>query len=397
MNALLLTIDRLHIGYLGAYGNAWIGTEALDRLAAGGFVFDQCFVDSPDLERLCRSWWLGRHALAPGGEMSDHIARQLAGRGIHTALITDDPTVARHPLAAGFDELVDLDFPDPQAAAGADEETHLAQCFSSLIGWLETADEPFLAWCHLRGLGAAWDAPLARREFYADEDDPTLAEFVRVPSQLLAREFDPDELLGITQAYAGQVALLDACIEAFDETLESLALPGPTLLGLLSARGFPLGEHCRVGDVDQALHMELVHVPLILRVPGEQTAGRSQGLVQPTDLAGTLLDWFGVAPCGASLLPLIRGEAEPPRDRLLIAGREHERAIVTPSWYLRDVVPPELFVRPDDWWQATNVSNRCAETVEGLQRIRAECEQALQSGDTAPLPPLDHVLLHGLE
>ncbi len=63
MNAILLVIDRLHAGYLGAYGNAWNETPAIDRLAAEGFVFDQCLIDSPRLETFCRGLWLGSHAL----------------------------------------------------------------------------------------------------------------------------------------------------------------------------------------------------------------------------------------------------------------------------------------------------------------------------------------------
>ena len=42
MNAIIVAIDRLHAGYLGCYGNAWILTPAFNRLAAEGFVFDQC-------------------------------------------------------------------------------------------------------------------------------------------------------------------------------------------------------------------------------------------------------------------------------------------------------------------------------------------------------------------
>ena len=38
MNAICLVIDRLHCGYLGCYGNAWVGMPGIVRLAAESFV-----------------------------------------------------------------------------------------------------------------------------------------------------------------------------------------------------------------------------------------------------------------------------------------------------------------------------------------------------------------------
>src|SRR5262245_10609909 len=66
-NAICLVIDGLHAGYLGAYGNTWLATPHWDRLACEAVVFDSAFVDTPQVERLYRSYWLGLHAgcLAP--------------------------------------------------------------------------------------------------------------------------------------------------------------------------------------------------------------------------------------------------------------------------------------------------------------------------------------------
>ena len=65
MNAICLVIDRLHAGYVGAYGNTWIETSAMNRLASQSFLLDQAVVDSPDLDRLYRSYWQGWHAACP--------------------------------------------------------------------------------------------------------------------------------------------------------------------------------------------------------------------------------------------------------------------------------------------------------------------------------------------
>ncbi len=58
------------------------------------------------------------------------------------------------------------------------------------------------------------------RNHFADEDDPEPPAFVQPPERLLNAGFDPDEVLGLVQAYSGQVALVDQCLgmllEAFD-------------------------------------------------------------------------------------------------------------------------------------------------------------------------------------
>ena len=50
MNAIVLVLDSLHLGYLGCYGNQWISTPNLDRLAARGVVFDHYFASDLDVE-----------------------------------------------------------------------------------------------------------------------------------------------------------------------------------------------------------------------------------------------------------------------------------------------------------------------------------------------------------
>ena len=90
MNAICLVIDRLHTGFLGAYGNTWIETPAFDRLAAESFLFDQMLVDSPQLGPLYRSFWQGCHALAPAVRMETSgpvglRCRQCSAKPVSTA------------------------------------------------------------------------------------------------------------------------------------------------------------------------------------------------------------------------------------------------------------------------------------------------------------------------
>ncbi len=406
MSAICFVVDRLHAGYLGAYGNTWIETPALDQLASRSFVLDQALVDSPQLERLYRSYWQGWHAMCPAPpESRPALAALLREAGVTTALLTDEPQVARHPLAVDFDELIEIDPPWQPQNAGKIEQTHFAKCFVQIIEWIEAARGPFLLWCHLGGLGTTWDAPLKFREAYCEQGDPQPPDSADVPDRMLPADHDPDELLGIVQSYAGQVTLLDTCLGAMLEFLEGLPagrFAKKTLLALCSARGFPLGEHRRVGPCDDALFGELVHVPWMMYFPDAAgAAARHRALVEPADLWATLLDWWGVdaappSPTAGSVMPIVRQEAEMLRDRLCITGSGAERAIRTPAWYLRASDEPELFAKPDDRWEVNNVASRCREVVECLQDALVQYERTLSAGRVSDLPPLGDLLLNGL-
>jgi arylsulfatase A-like enzyme len=396
MNAICLILDRLHAGYVGAYGNTWIETPELDRLASQSFLFDQCLVDSPQLGALYRSYWQGWPAMLgePPGDRGA-ILGPLRERGIRTVLLTDETQVASHPLAEHFDELVGIDLPRTAKLARTMDRTHLARCFAQLIDVLHSSARPFFLWAHLTALGALWDAPLALRERYVEEDDPQPHQSVEVPCRLLPKDYHPDDLLGVTQAYAGQVSLLDACLGALLEFLEERSLGSSTLLALMSARGFPLGEQGRIGPCDDALYGPLVHVPFMLRWPDGRGAGvRTQSLVEPSDLWATLADYYQLAdlpasPSGRSLLPLVADESLALRDRVCIAGPASERAIRTPAWYLREAAAAELYAKPDDRWEVNNVTDRCLEIAESLQAALRDYPQALRDGRARDLPPLE--------
>jgi hypothetical protein len=404
MNTICLVFDRLQAGCLGPYGNTWVQTPAFNRLACESFTFDQMSIDTPELERLYRSYWHGWHALCPHEPPAERrsLIAALRESGVTTALLSDERRVTEHPLAVDFDEFIELDPPWQSQTAEEIEQAHLAKCFVELIDWLPTAREPFFLWGHLAGLGTAWDAPLNFRESYREEGDPEVPSAADVPDRMLPESYDPDELLGIAQAYAGQLSLLDGCLDALLEELESSEAGKDTLLIVTSARGFPLGEHRRVGPCDEALHGELLHVPLMIRFPDRTAAAqRTQALAEPADLWATLWQYLKLgelprSPTALSWLPIIKQEAGPRHDRLCMAGAKNERAIRTPAWFLRAVGDGELYAKPDDRWEVNNVANRCLDIVENLHEARVLYEQTLHSGQIADLPPLDDVLLNGL-
>ena len=405
--AVVIVVDRLGAGFLGPYGNTWLDTPAFNQFAAESLLFENVLTDSPRLEEVYRSYWHGDHALRSTAENAgQNLLARLAAAGVATMLLTDETLVAEHAGAAAFGQKI---FVPSRSAATANDvaQTQLAELFAAAIDQLHTDSPPGLLWVHARGLSGAWDAPLEFRQRFADEDDPPPPEFVDPPELRLEPGYDPDTLLGVVHAYAGQVAALDRCVGKFLDTLADSPHARETLVVFTSPRGFPLGEHLRVGPCDEALYSELLHVPLLLRFPdGRDAAVREQGLVQPADLYATLAAGFGLPataamPWGQNLLAATESAvpaATPPLRQIVGARHGSQRAIRTPSWFLRSTPERhELFFKPDDRCEVNEVANRREDIVEQLTAAGDQFELAAQSGDPHLLPPLPESLLHAAD
>ena len=439
MNIVCIVVDRLHWGYLGCYGNTWVATPAVDRLASEGFVFAQGIAESTDLAETYDCYWRGTSVLqrrlkTPQAPLPTLIERARAS-GRRTILVTDEPLVAEHPAGAAFDDTVELDAPPSECPPAADAgSTFAARILTEAIDRLAPNTAPFFLWVHTRGLGGPWDAPPEYRNRYAEEDDPPPPEFTAVPHEVLPDDADLDRRFGIAQAYAGQVTLLDACLGGLLEHLEEAGLAENTAVVLLAPRGMALGEHGVVGMFDDRLYGELVQTPCIIRLPdGRGRLRRSQALVQASDWYFTLADLCETAndsptsaaidadaaraPLPRSVLPLIDDPTTAWRDRALVVGPIAESGCVselgirTPAWYLRchasplaepereddvaDEAPPdELFAKPDDAWEANDVADRCVDVVEQLRQAAVEGQAAVVAG--AVPAPLSADIAQGL-
>ncbi|HEX5103672.1 MAG TPA: sulfatase-like hydrolase/transferase [Pirellulaceae bacterium] len=401
-SAIVLVVDRLGAGHLGPYGNTWLDTPHFNRLAARSLVCETVLADSPDLAAAYRGWWTGRHVLEAEVASSVPLPARAAASGAATLLVTDDPAVADDPLAAGFAKRVIVETRTPARTCAEVEQTGLFRLFASAIESIERSQTPMLAWIHARGMAGPWDAPRAYRERLADPEDPPPPDLIAPPERRLDRHVDPDEVLGLVQAYGGQVQLVDECLGLLLEALERLPRADETLFAVTSPRGYPLGEHGRVGPCDEALYSELLQVPLMIQFPrGEGRLQRTQHIVQPADLFATLADACGFGELAAderdaSLLAHIRGDSRRVRN-LACATGPNQRAIRTAAWYLREIrehAEPryELFAKPDDRWEANEVSSRCEEVAALLAAELDRFEQAARAGELAKLASSAEIL-----
>jgi arylsulfatase A-like enzyme len=249
-----------------------------------------------------------------------------------------------------------------------------------------------------------WDAPLEFQETLLDEGDSSPLEDVIPPDFEFTQSEDPDTAFRYQSAYAAQVMVLDACWAPLMDIVTSASQAKPWLVVLTGVRGFPLGEHRRIGGVDQRLYGEQLHVPWIVRFPGcRGELARSHALTSHADLLPTIIESIdGGAKTqatdidGKSVLPLMANGHTAWRDWLISANARGSTAIRTASWCLRQdaIIPPdgtehmqpttELYVRPDDRWEANDVAKLCPDVVEQLATAARRITQQLVEG--APMP-----------
>lgn len=194
------------------------------------------------------------------------------------------------------------------------------------------------------------------------------------------------------RTFAAVITKLDAELGLLFDDLRKRGLDQSAAWLVTSDFGLPLGEHGQIGLHRPHLHEELVHLPLILRLPNAEQGGRRvAGFTQPPDLYPTLLALLGVSPAGTpgfNLLPLARGEAVALREHAITAlelGDAGEIAIRTDEWAL--LVPtrvpegdpprePLLFGKPDDRWEVNDLRARNIERADELEtRLREEMQK----------------------
>ncbi|MHC2068415.1 sulfatase-like hydrolase/transferase [Bremerella sp. T1] len=399
--ALVLVVDGWGAGFLGCYGNSWLDTPALDHWACQSVLFEQCVSECPDPLTLYPHLFGGSHpvgAIQPGGLMS-----ALADAEIPVHLLSDDPRLAElrdtTPLASveTFPEVAEV-------AASSPEETTLARFASVLLDWLEEPAREEVIWAHARGMLGPWDAPYSFRQDLADEEDPAPPEIVQPPFERENREFDSDHILGITQAYAGQVTVLDMLLGELLATIEELPEEEQPLVVLTSTGGYPLGLHGQIGRDDEStvrLYSDTLHVPLMIRQPGaKEGLTRCQGIARLGDILPTIVETFGLQNAseeGLNLLTVRLGESR----EFVLSGFADQRCFRSKHWSLRYHLPDletpleeidtfqiatELFVKPDDRWEVNNVADRCKNIAEVGLNTALAIEKAYRDG--SPLPEI---------
>jgi arylsulfatase A-like enzyme len=396
-NVLVIVIDGLRASALGAYGNTSYATPALDRFAAESLLLDWCFAPSPDLPDIYRALWHPRRTTQSLANTS--LSRMFVDAGYATTLVTDDDWLSTYASADEFDEIVkvvsSLKTGSTSKRAEDASECDIAHAFSTVVEQVRVAPrgKPRLVWLHARGMYGPWDAPRDLQRVLLDDDDLSPIQSIALPDFVINSADDPDTAFRYACAYAAQIMVVDACMETLIQAIDAEG-DDSWLVTLLGARGFPLGEHGRIGGVDSRTHAEQLQVPWLIRFPdGRPQLARVGALTSHYDLMPSLVDWIDLDGkldrsgfAGMSIVPFASSIRTPWRDAT-ISKSTNSRSIRTATWCLREDVAPqdaaatatkaesiaELYVRPDDRWEANDIAKLCPEVVEELRAALTAC------------------------
>ena len=322
-----IVLDTQRVDRLGCYGYDRPTTPHLDSLAADARVFENCL--SPAI------WTLPSHAsmftgLFPSehGTHDDHrwlddgfvtVAELLREAGYETIAFSNNTWVSNVTnVMQGFDEVVRpatihhargnslSEFVDkvlyPAGLVGRFVGTLTAEDVGArftnqlVARWLDERepDRPFFLFLNYMEPHDPYRPHLPHRRLFVPRQEIGRSYRARwdrgVEFSLLRREsYTPDELRLLGDVYDAETRLLDDHVGELVEILSRTVPLDDALLIVTADHGENLGDHHLLGHA-HCVYDTLAHVPLILRYPRRLGPGRSDELVQTTDLLPTVLD-----------------------------------------------------------------------------------------------------------
>ena len=177
--------------------------------------------------------------------------------------------------------------------------------------------------------------------------------------------------------YVDQISAYDRSLGVLLAAINGLNDSEQPLLIVTAAAGERMMTAFGSSEEDDPLPEEVVHCPLWIRVPGSEQAGsRRQALTQPTDLAPTLVEWFGITLPnfqldGQSLIPLLEGRETEIRESAFLGNGQNETAIRDRDFCLirSGTAVPRLFIKPDDRFNKADVASQYPSVVDDLEQL----------------------------
>ena len=225
------------------------------------------------------------------------------------------------------------------------EDSYISRVMTDAQNWLSNRRDktrPFLLWVDSFDPHEPWDP----ESVWKGEPCPYDPEYVGNPLVLapwtpIEGRITERECEHIRALYMEKITQVDKWVGELLDSIRAQGLWDETLIVLMSDHGQPMGEgehgHGIMRKCRPWPYEELVHVPLIMHVPGIEGGKRIKSFVQNVDVTATIMDALGELGTpqkasdfgfptydtsemqGISLLPVMRGETDTVRD-CAIAG-----------------------------------------------------------------------------
>ncbi len=355
-NVVLVVLDTQRIDRLGCYGYDRPTTPRLDAFAADARVYETCLSAGVWTLPSHASIFTGLFPCEHGANMNYFVldedfytmAELLARLGYETVAFSNNPAIEPNgSLSQGFHRVIEPvllhEARGNSVYRFVDEVLHPAGVMGTWLGaatarddgakftnqlvarWLDERETgPFFLFINYMEPHSPYRPHLPHRRLFVPSED--LDASYRIPwsifrefeFSLLKRDsFSPAILQLLSHVYDAETRVLDDYV---GELLEILAAHVPLddcLVIIVADHGQNLGEHHLLRH-NWCVYDTLAHVPLIIRYPKRLSPGRTDRLVQTTDLLPTVMDAVHGQPVrtpstfGRSLFPPPSGQPQPP-------------------------------------------------------------------------------------
>ena len=396
-NLVFLGIDSLRADHMSLYGYHQLTTPHIDRLAAGGCVFENAFSPHIPTTPGYSSMFTGtdcfgtdvvalRHP-GPLGDLVKTLAELLGENGYATSCVG----FSGNPASRGFEKYLDF------SGWGCWEEgrSHKAENLNAVaipeLERLAAEEQPFFLFMRHMDPHAPYLPPYPfERIFYHGNEldngnrsmDPVMA--FKPFCDFFSSWFPPgctDKDYMIAQ-YDGAAAYMDACIANIFQAVRSLGIEDETLIVINADHGETLYDHECWFD-HHGIYDVTLRIPLIFVSPGRIPAGqRFPDCAHMKDIMPTILEIMGIetdiAFDGRSLVPLMRGErrVQEPEFYITEATWMRKHGWRTPEWKLIHALEPDFHFKPEvelynliaDPQENHNLAQEEADVVAMLER-----------------------------
>lgn len=301
-NVILITLDTTRADRMGFLGAQLGLTPNLDALARQSTVFFRSYAHVPlttpsHATILTGTYPQFNHLGDLGTALSKdlpYLSEILQGRGYRTAAFVGSQVLDPKSAAApGFDRGFDTyDAGFHSRRSGEDryssEERRAGMVVDHALTWIRRLPRtaPFFVWVHLYDPHDPYDPPGEFKVRYA------------------------------TDPYNGEIAYVDSALGKLFAVLKTNGLYDSAAIVVVGDHGEAFGEH---GEESHGffLYDETVHVPLLIKLPANRSAGQRVGTrVGLVDVAPTLLQVVGVTvPESMQGTSLLRALKEANRDK----------------------------------------------------------------------------------